>query len=641
MKKLFTLFVGLLAASAMFAQGALLNQPRQFLVEANSQKPTHGLRNFSSTSRSAGSCDTLQLDYSSYYELWANTLGLTFNGSLTGGNSLQANEVTSFVDTAHGFYDNYIKSVFDTLSYVDVNNEPAFLPLSASTIKLDSLGMEIGISGDSTKMQNDSLVFTIYKRVGTIETTVKTVVISGPSWFENFYVDPGYLHYAQVGIDYQFNQGEGFAIRMDYLAKDTSSHCLFAYTYADSCGTVTVQGQNFTSPAFTPPFGKISYSGEIIPNGATAAVSAANNTQTYNLPGVPVTCKYAYEQVYDFFPILSVCLDYGTTIVPAQQASCPRSVVDVSSIVYGTQSQNITYTWSAINGTITSNGNSTTSVVMGDSLNVSVILNINDGANTTADTVVILNKAIHVHFSSPTFTIACGGSGTLIPLTSGNQTGIVYTWNTGSSTSTLLANIAVPYSVTVTNNSSCNASATVNVVYPNVSNTVTFTPPPPPICRGTTYTFTNNSTQTSGWTSTWDMGNQDIRFDVNPAYSYATAGSYAVKLTMDSAGCSFSYTRTVNVVVCSGIEETPFGNTISLLPNPSSGNVAVTVNGAQKNISIKVYNVIGSEVQNFNSDDVPSTFTKNFDFNNLSNGTYLMKIQSGDKTAVKRFTINK
>jgi hypothetical protein len=643
MKKLFTLFIGLLAFSAMFAQDAPFHPARQYRHNSKSHVPTHGLRLTQSSSRAGASCDTLQLYYSSYYEVWASNLGLTFNGSLTSGDPLNANEVTPFVDTVHAFNDAWVKSVFDTLAYVDANNALAFLPRATTTIKLDSLGMEIGISGDSTKMHNDSLVFTIYKRVGLVETAVKTVVMSGPSWFEEFYTDPGFLGYAQVGIDYQFNKGEGFAVRMDYLAKDTSSHCLFAYTYADSCGTIPLGGQNFASPAYTPPFGRISFSGEITPNGGTATVALSNNTQAYNIPGVPLTCRYVYEQVYDFFPIISACVDYGATIIPAQPAACPQSTVALSSAVFGTNSQNISYSWAAVNGTITANGNSTTSVVMGDSSTVTVYLTVDDGTNVAYDTVVLLNKGIHVTFASPTFNLTCGSRSTLIPVTSGNQAGISYTWNIGSGNSTISIDSALTYSVTVTNNFGCSASASVAASYPNVSNTVNFTTPAPPLCKNTQVAFTNTSTHQTGWNTTWDMTGTgtDVYGTPNVTFSYASAGNYNVKLVMDSAGCEFAYSRNVSIANCTGIEDLEFGKSISLQPNPSNGNFNVTINGIEKNLSIKVYNIIGSEVKTFTTNDVASTFSKSFDFSDLSYGTYLMKIQSADKTAVKKFTINK
>ena len=90
-----------------------------------------------------------------------------------------------------------------------------------------------------------------------------------------------------------------------------------------------------------------------------------------------------------------------------------------------------------------------------------------------------------------------------------------------------------------------------------------------------------------------------------------------------------------NSACLTGIEDITFENAINMLPNPTNGNVNITVNGVEKNISIKVYNVIGSEVKTFNANDVSSTFNKTFDFSDLANGTYLVKIQSASRTAVK------
>ena len=126
------------------------------------------------------------------------------------------------------------------------------------------------------------------------------------------------------------------------------------------------------------------------------------------------------------------------------------------------------------------------------------------------------------------------------------------------------------------------------------------------------------------------------------------AGSYNVTLTMDSAGCKFVSAPVAVTVLpataqacISGIDDVTFDSQTTLLPNPSNGNVTVSVVGAEKNVSIAVYNVIGSEVRTFNANDVNSTFTKVMDLSDLSNGTYLVKIQSGSKVSVKRLFINK
>ncbi|MES2621746.1 MAG: T9SS type A sorting domain-containing protein, partial [Bacteroidota bacterium] len=165
------------------------------------------------------------------------------------------------------------------------------------------------------------------------------------------------------------------------------------------------------------------------------------------------------------------------------------------------------------------------------------------------------------------------------------------------------------------------------------------------------YTYTNASTYTSSpWEPLWDMLNNgaELQFSNNASYAFATPGTYTIKLTMDSAGCKFSRTRTVTVtassnVNCSGVgfEDMSFSDAVSLQPNPTNGNLNITVNGIEKNLSIRVYNVIGSEVKSFISNEISSVFSKNFDFNDLSNGTYLVKIQTGNKSAVKRLTVSK
>ena len=117
---------------------------------------------------------------------------------------------------------------------------------------------------------------------------------------------------------------------------------------------------------------------------------------------------------------------------------------------------------------------------------------------------------------------------------------------------------------------------------------------------------------------------------------------------MDSANCAFQAPIQTVIVnnsqenVClAAIEDISFSNSISLLPNPSNGNVNIIINGIQGNLHILVYNILGSEVYNYQANDLQASFNKSFDFGNLANGTYLVKIQSGDQTAIKRLVITK
>ena len=80
---------------------------------------------------------------------------------------------------------------------------------------------------------------------------------------------------------------------------------------------------------------------------------------------------------------------------------------------------------------------------------------------------------------------------------------------------------------------------------------------------------------------------------------------------------------------------------ISILPNPSNGSVNITINNVDKDVTLTVYNVVGEVVKSFATTQSSAVFNKALDLSTLSNGTYLVKIQSGSKTATKKLVITK
>ncbi|MDB5284834.1 MAG: hypothetical protein JWO06_3909, partial [Bacteroidota bacterium] len=167
MKKLFTLF-GMLLMLSTFAQNALEHVTNQkYYAAPNSGRPNAKHGSVNSTSRSGiAVCDTSDvLDYSTYNEYFAGQVGLTFHGSWnTQSPQPYAQELTSFIDTASANNSDfsYAMVAFDSIAFADItNNATQFYPLSASTIYVDSLGMFVGIWGDTSangKMLHDSVV---------------------------------------------------------------------------------------------------------------------------------------------------------------------------------------------------------------------------------------------------------------------------------------------------------------------------------------------------------------------------------------------------------------------------------------------------------------------------------------------------
>jgi hypothetical protein len=120
-------------------------------------------------------CDTVDaLDYSTYNEIVAGQLQISYNGSWNSTNptSIAADEITSRdsdinIHSADQQYVSYATAAFDTLAFSSFTNTSLYsMSLAGSSISFDSMGLFIGIYGDTVSshniMANDSVVFKIY-----------------------------------------------------------------------------------------------------------------------------------------------------------------------------------------------------------------------------------------------------------------------------------------------------------------------------------------------------------------------------------------------------------------------------------------------------------------------------------------------
>jgi hypothetical protein len=335
----------------------------------------------------------------------------------------------------------------------------------------------------------------------------------------------------------------------------------------------------------------------------------------------------------------------------------------MKAFAFGSDAAPFTYSWATTSGQLSSTSSEDVTLIVGSSNAVVTVTVTDANSQTTTASVSVASRGINISITQPSpIQLTCGSNTTITTSISGVTQGRVYTWSTGATganASSISVSQAGIYRVTVTNNAGCSATASVTVQYPNgVTNNVNFNLPTDvkpgvsfpgvQVCANALQTFSNTSSSTAGWNSEWTFGDSNIGFSTNGTNTYASPGVYSVVLKMDSAGCLFSSApKSINVIAATdaaclvGIGETNFDSNISIMPNPSNGNVSFSVNDVEKNISIRVYNIIGSEVKSFNTNDVSSTFNRTFDFSDLANGTYLVKIQSGAKTAVKRLTISK
>ncbi len=651
MKKVFTFYV--LMAAILFANAQLGNT--QIIDKAAITTTGHTPKKFTglpvtkkaqSTNRAA--TQAVMLDNRGADAAYADQIGTDFYYA-------DFMEINKNYPNTTNLTHRWAAATYDSLVYLDANNNdaPAFLPRKLTAFTLDSIDVwftHTKAAGNSTP---DSIKIGVYDRTG-VSVTANDIV--GTKLWDTLIVTTTTipLNVSNGGTptftvqtlfpNLTFAQGKTFYVKVDF-AGDTADKFNLITGFRDDCLNACVASEsilNSNPDASALPVG-LYYINAV---SGTTNLSGINSIQFQCGP----PCNSWYGQNWWIDPWITATTQYGAAIIADSLRGCPGEVLNLNAFAFG--STGYTYEWATTSGSLTSTSDQQVGLVIGNG-NATVTVTVTDGSNaTTTATATVTSRGIGVTITGTNpLSLTCGSTSTIVTQTSGVQTGKTYLWNGGATTSTLSINTAGTYTVTVTNNSGCSASASLNVVYPGgVTNNVTFTNPPSPICEDRPVTFINTTTNQNGWTPQWSFGDGNLDFAVNGVNTYASPGVYTVSLQETNAdGCIFK-SANVNITVLaasnpgclnSGIEDVTFASAINLLPNPTNGNVSVMVNGVEKNISIRVYNVIGSEVKSFIASDVASTFTKSFDFSDLANGTYLVKIQSADKTAVKRLTISK
>lgn len=649
MKKLFTLVLGLGMLVGANAQGTRY-EISQSQLPANKSTFTKPNAKQIANSDSRAQVVPMVLDYDGVDENYAVQVssGTMVRYSWQVNSRFPADSFATF---------HYAVAVFDSLVNANPNTgEVITFPKAAASFTLDSLA--IPYIHRNTSGQNDTIKITVYNRTGlVIPTPLTTGNVSGTSLWDTTIITNTSLNDDQtfskeflVYPNLNFAAGNTFAVRFDYTGP-IQDEMLILVSYRDDCSAECI-----AAPAAA---------GE---NAIVKANMQGPNTLLFTGDGVVVDCnddniqdpcEWYYFQNIVFFPFITATVQYGATISADIPAACPNEVVTLTANGFGTEDLPLDYAWSTTNGTLTSNSGQQVSLVTG-SANAVVTVTVTDANNvTTSSTFTVTSRAINITFTNnpQPVAIACGGAtATLIASISGNTQGRNYTWSTGATgTNTVSQQVNTPgtYSVTVTNNSQCSATASIQVVYSSgVNNTVSFNPPADvantpglQVCPNVEQTFVNTSSRLNGWSSLWTFGNGNT-YTLQDGKETFTQGQYTVTLQMDSAGCTFtSAPLTVNVLSAAacvtGINEVDFSNDITLMPNPTTGNITINVSGIEKNLSIRVYNILGSEVYNFNTSDVATTMNKSIDLSNLNSGTYLVKVQTGSKVAVKRVTVSK
>ncbi len=122
--------------------------------------------------------------------------------------------------------------------------------------------------------------------------------------------------------------------------------------------------------------------------------------------------------------------------------------------------------------------------------------------------------------------------------------------------------------------------------------------------------------------------------------SVAGVGSWQVVYTYtDPSGCTYSHSQDVRVDLCTGVPENKWLNTVSLFPNPATGNFKLKLySSTDRKISVEIRNSLGQSVSNtiYAIGVGESVISCN---ENLAKGFYTVKLIEGNESVVQKLII--
>jgi uncharacterized protein YxeA len=85
----------------------------------------------------------------------------------------------------------------------------------------------------------------------------------------------------------------------------------------------------------------------------------------------------------------------------------------------------------------------------------------------------------------------------------------------------------------------------------------------------------------------------------------------------------------------------PFLKEFSVYPNPSSGKITVSFSSAvtEQNVTLKVYNQIGQELQSQTLTTFNSLQNVELNLSDLPKGMYMIEMSNGKSTRIKRISL--
>lgn len=134
----------------------------------------------------------------------------------------------------------------------------------------------------------------------------------------------------------------------------------------------------------------------------------------------------------------------------------------------------------------------------------------------------------------------------------------------------------------------------------------------------------------------WDFGDGNTSTTQNPQHVYDSTATFTVTLTVDGDCGTATYSETVTTQLVNSEDILKVAERISVFPNPNDGRFALQITGATKDLTLKIVDVQGRVLREWQESNPTANYTKNIDIESFAQGVYFLQIQTNDGVDVIR-----
>jgi PKD repeat protein len=137
----------------------------------------------------------------------------------------------------------------------------------------------------------------------------------------------------------------------------------------------------------------------------------------------------------------------------------------------------------------------------------------------------------------------------------------------------------------------------------------------------------------------WSFGDGATSALINPAHTYASAGTYPVQLILSNGTCSDTVTRSINTETLLGINALTDLPSLAVYPNPAKDEVTLGINASKPSTDcqLSINNVLGQSVYSKAVDLASGPNTVGLNVSNLTAGIYFISLQNGKDQVTTKF----